>query len=170
MHPRGDPGAGACPAQRPWHLRTTCGTRVPPAFRGRWLLPLVPSGGGTRPDTWGQEGKEAQAFGCTPACLCPHPRSGTVTARRSDTREPLGQGKCPARPRRRSADPQGTHSQGRGRDPAPGADAVGGHGSVRSGTRLWVTLCQDRPPVSTTLLGLHPSEWPGKHLTSCPEI
>lgn len=93
-----------------------------------------------------------------------------MTARMRDTREPLGQGKCPAQPRRRSTYQQGLHSQGRGWDLAPGADAVGGRRSVQSRTCLWLSLCQDRPPVSTTELGLHPSEWPGKPLTLCPEI
>lgn len=72
----------------------------------------MPSDGSGQPETWGQEGKEAQAFGCTPAGLSPHLRGGTVTAQATDAHEPLGQGTSRARPRRPSADRQGPRSQG----------------------------------------------------------
>lgn len=117
--------------------------RVPPAFT-RTLAPLLcVLRGWLMAGHLGARGEGAQALGCTRAGLCPPPRSGKVTAQSSDSREPLGQGKCPAQPRRRSADGRGLHSQGGGR-PGP-----------RSGCLGWMWVCEERDlPVGDPLPGL----------------
>lgn len=82
-----------------------------------------------------------------------------MTAQNSDSHEPLGQGKCPAQPRRRSADRQGLHSQGRG-GPGP-----------RSGCRGRMRVCAERDlPVGDPLPGPPPRQHRGAGDREAPDL